>query len=149
MNSRKHSRKFRTLIAVITLFALLLPTFSSYAAAGGGGNVAEPNTVVSTAISFTEKDDTTGFASIYAHSSGYASFITSKVTLQSAPLGSTSFTTVSGVSPSIYTVYDSPYIKHLCSFPITSTKDYRIKIEITDKVNGKQATYTTYQKLTR
>ena len=148
MNSKKHNTKLRMLIALLTLFALLLPTFSSYAAAGGG-NVAEPASIVSTSISFTEKSDNTGFASVYAHSSGYASFITSKVTLQSAPLGSSSYTTVSGLSPSIYTVYDSVYIQHLCSFPITSTKNYRIKIEITDKVNGKQSTYTTYKVLTR
>ena len=148
MNSKKHNTKLRMLIALLTLFALLLPTFSSYAAAGGG-NVAEPATIVSSAISFVEKSNNTGFADIYAHSSGYASIITSKVTLQSAPLGSSSYTTVSGLSPSIYTVYDSAYIQHLCSFPITSTKNYRIKIEITDKVNGKQSTYTTYKVLTR
>ena len=149
MNSRKHSRKFRTLIAVITLFALLLPTFSSYAAAGGGGNVAEPNTVISYAISFKATSDDTGLADVYATSSGRASFITSKVTLQSAPSGSTSFTTVSNLSPSVYTVYNSVFIDHLCSFPITSTKDYRIKIEITDEVNGKQSTFIKYKTLTR
>lgn len=148
MNNKKHRKKSRTFIAVITLIALLLPTFSSYAAAGGG-NTAEPNTIISYAISFKATSDDTGLADVYATSSGKATFITSKVTLQSAPLGSASFTTVSGLSPSIYTVYDSAYIKHLCSFPITTTKNYRIKIEITDEVNGKQATYTTYKTLTR
>ena len=149
MNSKKHNTKLRMLIALITLFALLLPTFSSYAAIGGGGNIAEPNTIISYAISFKATSDDTGLADVYASSSGKATYITSKVTLQSAPSGSTSYTTVSGLSPSVYTVYDSAYIKHLCSFPITSTKDYRIKIEITDKVNGKQSTYTTYKKMTR
>ena len=114
MNSKKHNTKLRMLIALLTLFALLLPTFSSYAAAGGG-NTAEPNTIISYAISFKATSNDTGLADVYASSSGKATYITSKVTLQSAPSGSTSYTTVSGLSPSIYTVYDSAYIKHLCS----------------------------------
>ena len=149
MNSKKHNTKLRMLIALITLFALLLPTFSSYAAIGGGGNIAEPNTIISYAVSFKATSNDTGLADVYATSSGKATFITSKVTLQSAPSGSTSYTTVSGLSPSVYTVYDSVSIKHLCSFPITSTKNYRIKIEITDEVNGKQSTFTKYKTLTR
>ena len=77
------------------------------------------------------------------------SFITSKITLQSAPLGSASYTNVSGVLPSTQTVYDRSNITHLCSFPISTSKNYRIKIEITDEVNGKQATVTKYKTLTR
>lgn len=149
MNSQKHSKKLRMLIALITLLALLLPTFSSYAAAGGGGNVAEPMTIGTISISFTARSSTDGYAHIYAHSIGYPTFITSKATLQSAPSGSSSYTDVSGVSPSIYTVYNKVSIDHTCSFPITSTKNYRIKVEITDEVNGKQSTITCYKNLTR
>ena len=148
MNSKKHNTKLRMLIALLTLFALLLPTFSSYAAAGGG-NVAEPATIGTTSISFTARSSTDGYAHIYAHSIGYPTFITSKATLQSAPLGSSSYTNVTGISPSIYTVYNKVSIDHTCSFPITSTKNYRIKVEITDEVNGKQSTTTCYKNLSR
>ena len=148
MNSKKHNTKLRMLIALLTLFALLLPTFSSYAAAGGG-NVAEPATIVSGSFSFVETSSNSARAHIFANSSGTASYITSKVTLQSASLGSSSYSTVSGLSPSIYTVYEKNCIDHICSFPITSSKNYRIKIDITDKVNGKISTTTTYKTLTR
>ena len=60
-----------------------------------------------------------------------------------------SYTNVSGVLPSTYTVYNTSYIDHICSFPISSGKNYRIKVEITDNVNGKEATATLYKTLTR
>ena len=140
-------RNLSRILILITIIALLLPVGSAYAAVIDEGT-AEPQTVVSYVLSFSTSNNIIGNVHVYARSSGEADYITSKITLQSAPLGSSSYTNVSGISPSTFTVYDSPNIDHLCSFPVSSSKNYRIKIEITDSVNGKVATTTLYKALT-
>lgn len=144
MKNKKLS-KIAVLITLISL--LLLPAGSAYAETSDEN--IETRTITTCSYSFLASSSVSADAYVYAVSSGIASYITSKITLQSAPLGSSSFTNVSGVSPSTYTVYDRSSIAHLCSFPITSSKDYRIKIELTDEVNGKEATVTRYKNLTR
>ena len=141
-------RNLSRILILITIIALLLPVGSAYAAVIDEGT-AEPQTVTTVSYSFTSSSDVVGDAYVYAVSSGIASYITSKITLQSAPSGSSSYTNVPGVTPSTYTVYNRSSIAHLCSFPISTTKNYRIKIELTDKVNGKVATVTRYKNLTR
>ena len=145
-------RNLSRILIFITIIALLLPVGSAYAAVideGTDEGIAEPQTVVSYVLSFSTSNNIIGNVHVYATSSGIASYITSKITLQSASLGSSSYTDVSGVIPSTYTVYDTSSIHHLCSFPISSSRNYRIKIEITDKVNGKIATTTLYKTLSR
>lgn len=144
MKNKKLS-KIAVLITLISL--LLLPAGSAYAETSDEN--IETRTITGCRYSFTASSSVSADAYVYAVSSGIASYITSKITLQSAPLGSSSFTNVSGVSPSTYTVYDTASITHLCSFPITSSKDYRIKIELTDEVNGKEVTWTKYKELSR
>ena len=128
------------------VLTLSLSTFNSYAAVKDDS--AQPITVNQCVISFTAISSTSARAHVYGRSSNGVEFIKSKITLQSAPKGSSSYSNVSGVDPEIYTVYDSLTINHLCTFPITSSKNYRIKVELTDKVNGKQYTVTKYQALT-
>lgn len=140
-------RNLSRILILITIIALLLPVGSAYAAVIDEGT-AEPQTVVAYVLSFSTSNYIIGNVNVYAQSSGYASYITSKITLQSAPLGSSSYTNVTGVSPSTYTVYNRGSISHLCSFPVSNGKNYRIKIEITDSVNGKVATTTLYKTLT-
>ena len=140
-------RNLSRILILITIIALLLPVGSAYAAVIDEGT-AEPQTVVAYILSFSTSNYITGNADIYAQSSGLASYITSKITLQSAPLNSSSYTNVVGISPSTFTVYNKASISHLCSFPVSSSKNYRIKVEITDCVNGKVATTTLYKKLT-
>lgn len=140
-------RNLSRILILITIIALLLPVGSAYAAVIDEGT-AEPQTVVSYILSFSTSNDIIGNVDVYAHSSGLASYITSKITLQSASLNSSSYTNVIGVSPSTFTVYNKTSISHLCSFPISDSKKYRIKIEITDCVNGKTATTTLYKNLT-
>lgn len=132
------------------IVTLLIPTFGSVAyAESNGDDSIETMTIGSYVVSFDAANSVRGDVDLYASSTGMASYIKSKITLQSAPLGSASYTNVSGVLPSTYTVYNQSYIKHLCSFPISSSKNYRIKIEVTDKVNGKEATVTLYKTLSR
>ena len=143
----KKTSKFLILLMIVTL---LIPTFGSVAyAESNGDDSIETMTIGSYVVSFDAANSVRGDVDLYASSTGMASYIKSKITLQSAPLGSASYTNVSGVLPSTYTVYNQSYIKHLCSFPISSSKNYRIKIEVTDKVNGKEATVTLYKTLSR
>ena len=132
------------------IVTLLIPAFASVTyAESEETDTNEMRTPVSYMISFTAANSVRGDADVYVTSSGLASSITSKITLQSAPLGSASYTNVSGVLPSTYTVYNTSSITHLCSFPISIGKNYRIKIDVTDVVNGKKATATLYKTLSR
>ena len=132
------------------IVTLLIPAFGGVAYAESTViDEIDSKTATAMRYSFVASSNIKGDAYVYAACSGIASFITAKITLQSAPLGSASYTNVSGVLPSTFTVYDSSSIAHFCTFPISSGKNYRIKIEITDKVNGKQATVTKYKTLTR
>lgn len=143
------NKKFTRILILLTIVALLLPAGSAYAAdVDGEEHQPDPQTVVSYILSFSTSNDIIGDVDVYATSSNIATYITSKITLQSAPLGSSSYTNVPGVSPSTFTVYNKASISHLCSFPISSSRNYRIKIEITDSVNGKVATATLYKTLT-
>ena len=142
-------RKRLTTILVSVL--LIASTFSSSAvfAAMPPDNTADPQTIITCAYSFKATSSTRARATVSATSSGQTPFITSKITLQSAPLGTSSFSKVSGVSPETYTVNNKVAILHECYFDITSDKEYRIKIELTDKVNGNEVTKTYYQELSR
>ena len=143
----KKTSKFLILLMIVTL---LIPAFGgvTYAESDTDSEV-DTKTIVSYAISFVAANSVRGDVSAYTSSSGMSSFITSKITLQSAPLGSSSYTNVSGILPSTYTVHNTSHINHLCSFPISSSRNYRIKVEVTDKVNGKESTVTLYKTLTR
>ena len=141
--------KFSRILVVLMIVLLMIPALGSAAYAESEEDSAQTMTVGSCVISFVERNSFVGDADVYAHSIGLASSITSKITLQSAPLGSASYSNVSGVLPSTLTVYNTTCITHLCSFPISSSKNYRIKIQITDTVNGKTATTTLYKTLSR
>ena len=69
----------------------------------------------------------------------------SKITLQEAPLGSSNFTN-SNVNPKTKQVSSST-IAHVASFTISTSKEYRAKIEITDNTNGTDYTVTFYEDL--
>ena len=143
----KKTSKFLILLMIVTL---LIPAFGSVAyAESDENNSAEPMTVGGYVISFTEGNSVRGDVEVYVTTVGIASSISSKITLQSAPLGSASYTNVSGVIPSTYTVYNKASITHTCSFPISSSKNYRIKIEVTDVVSGKTSTFVKYKNLSR
>ena len=141
--------KFSRILVVLMIVLLMIPAFGSAAYAESEEDSAQTMTIGSYIISFEAVNSVRGDADIFASSIGMASYITSKVTLQSAPLGTSTYTNVTGVLPSTHTVYNTTGITHLCSFPITSSKNYRIKIEITDKVNGKTSTATLYKTLSR
>lgn len=141
--------KFSRILVVLMIILLMIPALGSAAYAESEEDSAQTMTVGGYVVSFVERNSFVGDADVYIATIGIASSITSTITLQSAPLGSSSYTNVSGVLPSKYTVYNEASITHLCSFPITPSKNYRIKIQITDTVNGKTSTFTKYQNLSR
>lgn len=144
------NKKTSKILILLMIVTLLIPTFGSVAyAESDENNSAVPMTVGGYVISFTEGNSVRGDVEVYVTTVGIASSISSKITLQSAPLGSASYTNVSGVLPSTYTVYNKASITHTCSFPISSSKNYRIKIEVTDVVSGKTSTFVKYKNLSR
>ncbi|MCI8285647.1 MAG: hypothetical protein HFE90_10370 [Firmicutes bacterium] len=142
---KKQTKKI--ISTMLTIAILILPA-AAYAATGGG-ETGQPMTINSCTISFSEKSATKSEAKVSAKDLHIADYITSKITLQSAPAGSSSYTNVSSVNPSIKTVYNTNSIYHICDFPITQNKNYRIKVELSDNVNGKKSSNTYYKNLTR
>lgn len=140
----------KRLTTILVLVLLIASAFSSSAvfAAMPPDDTADPQSIVTCVKSFVATSSTKASAEVYASSSGKTPYITSKITLQSAPLGTTEYSNVSGVSPSVYTVNEVS-ILHTCTFSITSNKEYRIKIQITDEVNGITTTKTYYETLSR
>lgn len=67
--------------------------------------------------------------------------------LQVAPLNSSSYTNDNSSPPIEYTVYDASYIYKTSTFLVTDDKDYRIKMELTNKFNQKQIIRTYYCKI--
>ena len=141
-------KKMKRISTVLVLAMMLASIFSSSIAfaAMPPDNTASPNTIMTCARSFVAVSSTSAIAEVFAGSSGDTPFITSEITLQSAPLGTTNFTDVEG-STQTKTVEDNMAILHVCSFGISSDKEYRIKIELTDKVDGIQSTKTYYKAL--
>jgi len=143
----KRNRRIAILLVLAMSLTMILSVGAVWAAVGGGE--IQPYTVFQCTRSFEATSSTSAEADVYGVSSGIAEYITSLITLESAPLGTTSFTKVDGVNSKIKTVLDTSSIRHICDFPITSDREYRIKIELTDKVNGMEITATYYCALTR
>ena len=93
-------RKLNRILILITIIALLLPAGTAYASDIDEGT-AEPQTIGNYTVSFVAKSDVTADVILFAASIGIPSYITSKITLQSASLGSSVYTNVSGIQPSI------------------------------------------------
>lgn len=120
-------KNIKTVVA-FTLILCLVLSMSSMA-------FAQERMVVSTTSSFVRNSSTKGTASVSASSSNPDTpYMISKMTLQEAPLGSTKYTN-SDVSSKTKKVTSSS-IAHVVSFPITTTKEYRVKMEIIDNTNG-------------
>ena len=99
---------------------------------------AQSRMISTTSSIFERNTNTKGTATLSAMTSNVNDpHIESTIILQEAPLGSTNFVD-SNVSPSVKTSY-RPTITHVVSFPITTTKEYRVKMEIRDYVGD-----TTY-----
>ena len=115
-------------IAAVTLVVCML-----FAVCGVA--FAQSRMITSTTSAFIRDSNTKGTATLIANSSNTTDpYITSTMILQEAPLGSSSFVD-SSVAPKVKTSTEST-IGHVVSFPITRSKEYRVKMEIRDVVNG-------------
>lgn len=142
------NKRITRMLLIATVIAMMIPGYTAFAASGNDGG-PDAGILSTDTLSFRAQSSTKAIAQVYSQIGYEAESIKSVITLQSAPLGSTSFSTVPGVSPSTKTVYNEKSIYHTCDFPITSQKDYRIKISITDKLNGVTSTSIQYKKLSR
>lgn len=118
---------FRKIAAVTLVVCMVLAVC--------GVAFAQERMIVSTSSSFVRNSSTKGTASLVANSSNTTNpHISSTMILQEAPLGSSSYVD-SNVAPQVRSV-DEGSISHVAIFPITRTKEYRVKMEIRDTVNG-------------
>lgn len=119
-------------IAAVTLVVCML-----FAVCGVA--FAQSRMITSTTSAFERNTNTKGTATLVAiTSNGDNPHIESTIILQEAPLGSNNFVD-SNVSPSVKTSY-RPSITHVATFAISTTKEYRVKMEIRDYVGS-----TTYK----
>ena len=133
-----NQRTLKTLIAAALVLGLLLSMCSIA--------FAQERMIVSTTSSFVRDSNTKGTASLSAVSSNPSTpYVISKMTLQEAPLGSSNFVN-SNTDPKTKKVYSNA-ILHTATFSITTTKEYRVKMEITDSTNGTESTVTFYENL--
>lgn len=136
----------KKLTAVILILSLVLScNVVAFATTSSEDSTAITRTVGGVSLAFNATSSTQACAKVIGSSNGETPYIISKVTLQEAPLGSSNFVN-SNVSPSIMTVYDT-LIFHTSYWPITSSKNYRIKVEMTDEVNGIRLTTVWFKNL--
>lgn len=103
--------------------------------------------ITSTTSSFIRNSSTKGTVSVTAHSSNpYTPYMTSQITLQEAPLGSSKFVD-SDTDPKTKKITDISSILHSVTFTISTKKEYRVKIQISDNTNGVENTVTFYEYL--
>lgn len=99
-----------------------------------------------TSTSFVRDSNTKGTVSVVASSSNpNTPYMILKITLQEAPLGTTNYTN-SDIDPKTKTVSRSS-ISQVTTFTISTKKEYRAKIQITDCTNGIDSTVTIYEDL--
>lgn len=145
------TRKTNILIVIALTLAMLFSMSAVFADTSNPGLEGSESigvrTVNGCTSSFDAESSSRAVAEVGGTSSGFPSFITSKITLQSAPLGTSYFSDVWGVNPETYTVYNDTSILHCCYFPINSNRTFRIKIELTDDANGYNVTTRYFQGL--
>lgn len=146
MNTRS-KRIIITLCTALLMVSLLLP--SAAFAAAKPADQAGIQSISSVSATFVETSSTKGLVTASTICSGSPTSLSVTLTLQSAPLGKTTFTDVSGVDPYTYTVENSRSLMTQKTFSISSSKDYRVKIEVTEITKGIKNTQTAYVKLSR
>lgn len=131
-------RSFKTIAAVTLVICMLFAVC--------GVAFAQERMITSTTSSFVRDSNTKGTATLVARTSNVTDpSITSIITLQEAPLGTTNFVN-SNVDPEEKSVSRS-IISHIVTFNITTTKEYRVKMVVKDVVDGITYTNTIYENL--
>ena len=134
------------ILVVSLLFSMSVTAFAATpeAAAASAKNPISVNTVGGVSMAFNSISSTQARADVMASSNGETPYITSKITLQVSADGGSSWMSI---TTDTKTVYDLTYIWHTAYFGITQDLDYRIKVQLTDEVNGIKTTTTWYRNL--
>ena len=131
-------KSFRTLTAVTLVVCMLFAVC--------GVAFAESRMVTTTSSSFVRDSATKGTATLAAHTSNNVNpSVVSRMTLQEAPLGTTSFTNSNVAQKTKSSTRSS--ITHVATFDITTSKEYRVKMEIIESINGDTITTVLYENL--
>ena len=137
----------KMLLLLLVLILAMVPVLST--AAVPDEDQIEPMSLSTILIGFTQDTLTRADVLVDATTVLSPSYIKATVTLQSASLGSSNYTNVDSVRPITVTVYNDRNIVISDQFPITSTREYRIKVEIEEDASGIVMTTTRYQELVR
>ena len=144
-------RLARVAACFMTVCLFCMPV--SFADSGGMGTEPgvtplNPNpliqTIMSLSASFVRLQDGSAHAYVYA-TSGSVAKITSSVELQSRDSPADEFETELG--PVYKRVLNSTYIEQNVYFPVSMDKEYRIKVTVSDNVNGMESSVTDYFEL--
>ena len=106
---------------------------------------AATNTVATLTTSFTRTSSESADAYVHAVCAA-SSKIESKVTLESAEVGSSDYEQAE--RPIKKTVYNATTLTQEIEYDIEADLDYRIKVEVTDTYNGLSTTVIAYRYLT-
>lgn len=142
------NRWFRFVTLCLILCGLGVSPAMAFGATGPSGTdpVTPPGppdrTVMTISASFVKVSDVQALAQIYATSGSNNATILSSVELQSRSSEDDEFETELG--PVYCRVWNSNHIEQSVSFPISSGKEYRIKVTITDTVAGVENSVTDY-----
>lgn len=97
-------------------------------------------------LSFSKVSNTKATGSIKVFSTTTPSSIKATIRLQVAAKNSSSYQNASS-NPIIATINNKASLTKSFSFPITTTKKYRVKATVVETVNGTKNTYTFYKNL--
>lgn len=132
------------ILALSLIFSMNVVAFASTPEADAAIQIpVVPDMVDSVAMSFNSISSTQAVAKVIASSSGDTPYITSKITLQSSSNGGSTWTNVTSNTKTVYDIA----IFHTAYFTISQSLDYRIKVQLTDEVNGITITTTWYHNL--
>ena len=148
MNNKRKSELLKLSVLILTIITMMIPNSIVFASTEDCLE-KEITTKGTFLIIFDATSNTSATSEVSFYADSIATSIKSTITLQSAPLGSSNYSNVSGISPSTRTVYNTTYIYHTCNFNISSQKDYRIKVEISQTINGINTTTIRYKTLVR
>ena len=154
-------KKIKGLVTVFLIGVLVLcPIYASAEVSDGITEIMYPEVYLddvvadnmtramsSGTVTFNRDSSTKGSGYASINTTGIADYIKITITLQQAASGSSSYSNSSQDSVT-KTVYDTSHIRKNFSFKVTSSKNYRVKVVVKDKINGVVSTRTLYKKLT-
>lgn len=127
---------------IYLVLALLIAASSFGVVFAAQDNTAEPK-ASSDVINFVRDSSTEGTVTLSHVAIGYATSLKATFVLQEANFNSSTWTN-SPVSPQYASKENSTFLNSVKVFQITNQKQYRVKVTLTDVVNGVTKSYSIY-----